>query len=167
MSAAIFKGYGSSVLDSKGRFIMPASFRTELRKSCIAETKVQLRLDEKRPYLTVFGDVELEELKDKSAEKERAAVARGEEFDRESYDSAVFMGIEEMTLDGAGRFALPRDMRESAGISDAIFFTGASSVIQLWDPQRFLDFDGPKSSVIEGFCRKFMVEVEAKRRAKA
>ncbi|MBT2188010.1 hypothetical protein [Sphingobium nicotianae] len=145
---------------------MPANFRGELRKSCTVETRIQLRLDENRPYLTVFGDSELLAFQAESEAKAQAARARGEDFDQDMHDMAFFVGIDEVNLDGAGRFAIPREVRESAGISDAIFFTGANRVIQLWDPQRFLDL-GPKNSVIDGFCRKFMAEVEAKRRAKA
>lgn len=166
MSGAIFKGYGSSALDSKGRFVMPANFRSELRKSCSVETRIQLRFDEGRPYLTVFGDAELLDFKAESAAKAQAALDRGEEFDRDMYDLAFFMGIDEITLDGAGRFAVPREVRDYAGITDGIFFTGAGRVIQLWDPQRFLDL-GPKNSVIDGFCRKFMADLDTKRRAKA
>lgn len=166
MSGAIFKGYGSSALDSKGRFVMPANFRSELRKSCSVETKIQLRFDEDRPYLTVFGDSELIEFRKDSDAKAQAARDRGEEFDRDMHDMAFFMGIDEVTLDGAGRFAVPREVREHASITDGIFFTGAGRVIQLWDPQRFLD-RGPKNSVIDGFCRKFMADLETKRRAKA
>ena len=145
---------------------MPANFRSELRKSCSIETRIQLRLDENRPYLTVFGDAELLAFQAESEAKAQAARERGEEFDRDMHDMAFFVGIDEANLDGAGRFAIPREVRESAGISDAIFFTGANRVIQLWDPQRFLDL-GPKNKVIDGFCRKFMAEVDVKRKAKA
>lgn len=165
MSEVFYKGFGTSALDSKGRFVMPANFRVDLRKSCVVETRIQLRYEDDVPYLSVFGDAELAEFRRDSEERTRIMRDRGEDFDRVAFDAARSMGTEEITLDSGGRFAIDRDVRETVGITDGIIVTGADRFIQLWDPTVFLE-KGTKNAVVEKRVRRFMAELDEKRKAR-
>lgn len=166
MSEVFYKGFGTSALDSKGRFVMPANFRADLRKSCVVETRIQLRYEDNVPYLSVFGDAELAEFRRDSEERTRISRDRGQDFDRVEYDVARSVGTEEVTLDGGGRFAIDRDVRESVGIVDGIVVVGADRFIQLWNPVVYLE-KGTRNSVTEKRVRRFMAELEEKRKARA
>jgi len=166
VSAAFYKGFGTSALDSKGRFVMPAGFRTELRKSCEVQTRMYIRVETDQPYLSVFGDAELEEFRRDSIELARIARERGEPFDRVAYDARKFGGVEDAKLDDGGRFAIDRDMRDFVGITDGIVVVGAVSLIQLWDPLRYLEVEKP-GGLFEQRARKLIAEMDEKRKARA
>lgn len=46
----------------------------------------------------------------------------------------------EVELDGIGRFVIPEYLRIHAGIGKKVIFAGISQYIQLWDKDRFLNY---------------------------
>ena len=160
--AAVFKGQAISALDGKGRFSLPAAFRSVLADNSEQSGIMQLRADPDRGYLSLFGDKVLKAFEEENAEKARSADSRGVGFDREQFDADFFGSIEEASIDSGGRFSIPAKLREPYGISDGIFLVGAARIVQLWAPERFLASD-PKSSIHIAACHQFIAELEARR----
>jgi len=163
--AAVFKGQATSALDGKGRFSLPVNFRNVLAQTCDTTGTVQLRADTNRPYLSLFGDQMLREFQAEIERKADIAASRGEDFDREQADADFFGGIEEASIDAGGRFSLPAKMRTFYGIADGLFMVGASRIIQLWSPERFLAQPNANPMHVAD-CEQFMAEL-AKRGGKA
>lgn len=166
MVAAVYKGQATSALDGKGRFSLPAQFRTVLTQTCDTANTLQLRADPNRPYLSLFGDQALREFQAEIERKADFAAGRGEDFDREQADADFFGGIEEASIDSGGRFSLPAKMKSFYGISDGLFMVGASRIIQLWAPERFLATPGANPMHLAD-CEQFLADLAARRGGKA
>ena len=56
-------------------------------------------------------------------------------------DTARFLigGAVEADLDGQGRFVLPENLREFAGISDEVVFLGLARWVEIWDKNKWVE----------------------------
>jgi MraZ protein len=68
-------------------------------------------------------------------------------------------GVESITFDDGGRFALPDDVKRLMGITDCLFFVGAIWTFEVWSPQRFLD-SGQGSEILHARCCAALAEWE-------
>lgn len=162
MALAIFMGQGWSTLDGKGRFALPAAFRNPLQKQCSVATSMLVRAIAGRPYLTLFGDLQAPEFQTKFEEKERIALNLGQDFDDETSFADFWSGIQTLSIDAGGRFALPAFHAEHAGITDSMFIVGAGPQIQLWDLER-LDASGPRNPIVIAALKAALKERDARR----
>lgn len=160
MAAAIFMGFGASALDSKGRFTLPAAFRNPLGQQCSSASSMLVRSDGGRPYLTLFGDLQAPDFQAKFESQ------AGNVLDSEDVFAKFWMGIQPVTIDSGGRFALPAGHARHAGITDGIFLVGAGPQVQLWDPQRFLDSKVEHPVVVDA-CTQFIADLAKKRGGKS
>jgi MraZ protein len=116
-------------LDAKGRVSIPASFRSVLARDGFAGVYCYPALDQ--PAIDAGGQALLAEIE---ALVNRFPPYSGE---REELLVALYGRSETVTLDTEGRVVLPEELKQHAGITDAVAFVGLGHKFQLWEPQRF------------------------------
>ena len=166
MALAIFMGQGWSAQDGKGRFALPAAFRNPLQHQCSNHGSMLVRALDGRPYLTLFGDLQAPEFQSKFEEKERIALSLGQDFDDETSYADFWSGIQSVSIDAGGRFALPALHAQHAGITDSVFIIGAGPQVQLWDLD-VLHASAPKNPIVKAALAAALKERDAKRGGKA
>lgn len=121
-----FIGDYTAKTDAKGRVFLPAAFRRVLEAE--GETKLVLRKDMFQPCLVLcprsVWNADLDDLK--------GSLSR--------YNSSHQMvlrkfaqGVEEVELDGNGRFLIGKGMLEFAGIGSEVRFLAVDERIEVWD----------------------------------
>jgi MraZ protein len=116
-------------LDAKGRVSIPASFRSVLARDGFAGVYCYPALDQ--PAIDAGGQALLAEIE--------ALVNRFPPYseEREELLVALYGRSDTVTLDTEGRVVLPEELKQHAGITDAVAFVGLGHKFQLWEPQRF------------------------------
>lgn len=123
-----FIGNIEAKLDAKGRVFLPSAFRKVLEVA--QEDVLYLRKDDFEDCLTLFpGSVWEDQL-----DKLRASMNPFNRKDRNTFRQFV-MNVEEVKLDGNGRFLIPKKMLEVASLSQSVNFVGYDNVIELWSPE--------------------------------
>ena len=124
----MFSGAYSHSVDSKGRTVIPARFRSKLGE---------------RFYLTrgmhgclwIFSEEEWREFQNKVAPKSFLD-GNGIKLERFFVGSAV-----ECMPDGQGRIAVPQNLREYAGIEDEIWVVGLGKKVEIWSNAKWQEFN--------------------------
>ncbi|MFA6665110.1 MAG: division/cell wall cluster transcriptional repressor MraZ [Armatimonadota bacterium] len=124
----MFSGAYSHSVDSKGRTVIPARFRSKLGE---------------RFYLTrgmhgclwIFSEEEWREFQNKVAPKSFLD-GNGIKLERFFVGSAV-----ECMPDGQGRIAVPQNLREYAGIEDEIWVVGLGKKVEIWSDAKWQEFN--------------------------
>jgi MraZ protein len=116
-------------LDAKGRVSVPAPFRSVLTREGAEGLFCYPALD--RPAVEAGGQslmAEIEEL-----------IGRFPPFseEREQFATALYGTSETLKIDGEGRVTLSDQLKDHAGIMDAVAFVGLGHKFQIWAPDRF------------------------------
>lgn len=119
-----FSGTISAKLDVKGRVFLPSDFRKQLAG---ADTGIVLKRDIYQPCLVVFPhsvwDTEVNWL--------RSRVNRWNP--REAMLFRLFMAdVEQLSLDGNGRFLIPKRYLQACAIDHDVQFIGVDDRIEVW-----------------------------------
>ncbi len=61
----------------------------------------------------------------------------------------------EVELDSQGRILLPRLLREEVGIGDAVFFLGTGEWIEIWDVNRYEEYEKEGEGVYDDLASQF------------
>jgi MraZ protein len=128
----IYNGPGFSLQRDKGRFVLPAAFRSTLKESSGGMT-VCLGKDAVHNCLVGFGVSRKNEMAAQYHREDQTALERGDPFDAVKRGMALF-GFTDITFDDSGRFVLPREVAISANIDDQLFFQGAGLFFTAWNP---------------------------------
>ncbi len=116
----MFLGTHSPRLDDKGRMILPAKFRDELREGVVV-TRGQERC------LYVFPASEFARL----AEQLRQAPVTSKQA--RDYLRVFLSGASDEAVDGQGRITIPAALRHYAGLSRDCSVIGAGQRVEIWD----------------------------------
>lgn len=120
-----FLGNIEAKTDAKGRVFLPASFRKILQAA--GEETLVLRKDAFQPCLRLYPmsvwNKELDEL--------RSRLNRWNKAHQNIFRSYV-ADVESLSLDGNGRFLIPRRFIEMAGITQSVNFIGMDDTIEIW-----------------------------------
>jgi DNA-binding transcriptional regulator/RsmH inhibitor MraZ len=157
VALAIFMGQDWSALDGKGRFALPAAFRNPLQLQCSNHASILVRAIHGRDYLTLFGDLQAPEFLKKQENQEND--------DEETALADFWSGIQSVSIDAGGRFALPAFHAQHAGITDSIFIIGAGNQIQLWDLDR-LHASNPRNPIVGSALALALKDRDARRGGK-
>ena len=143
-----FIGNYACKLDSKGRLMVPASFREELRRGRGGEggdggdgvggdgkmagaVSVVLRRNIFEECIDVYPRGEWERLMEGLRERTSRFNEEHERFRR-----AFLRGAVEVELDGNGRMLVPRRMLEDVGVGAEAVLVGMDAKLELWEPGR-------------------------------
>ena len=143
-----FIGNYACKLDSKGRLMVPASFREELRRErgedggdggdgvggdgkMAGAVSVVLRRNIFEECIDVYPRGEWERLMEGLRERTSRFNEEHERFRR-----AFLRGAVEVELDGNGRMLVPRRMLEDVGVGAEAVLVGMDAKLELWEPGR-------------------------------
>lgn len=139
-----FLGNIEAKTDGKGRVFLPATFRKVLQQT--GEERLVLRKDVFQPCLVLYPESvwngELDAL--------RRRLSRWNPRHQQLFRQFV-SDAETLTLDGNGRFLIPRRYLRMANINQAVKFIGMDDTIEIWsndEPDKpFMDADEFASSI--------------------
>ena len=120
-----FLGNIEAKTDAKGRAFLPAVFRKVLNAS--REESLVLRKDIFEPCLVLYPESVWNERMDAL----RKRLSRWSRRDQMIYRQYV-TDVEMITLDGNGRFLIPKRYLKMANIDQQIRFTGMDDCIEIW-----------------------------------
>ena len=139
-----FLGNIEAKTDAKGRAFLPAVFRKVLNAS--GEESLVLRKDIFEPCLVLYPESVWNERMDTL----RRRLSRWNRRDQMIYRQYV-TDVEMITLDGNGRFLIPKRYMKMADIDQNIKFVGVDNTIEIWSNDRSEPFMEPEefSSALE------------------
>ena len=151
----ILSGTAFSIADGKGRFAIPASMRQFLREDSAGEARLCLAAHDRYGCALAFGLNHKQRLYDEVERTAAAAEARGQPYDAEAAYFTRLAQVEDVNCDDAGRFFLPRSVRDHSGIDDVAMFSGLGKYLQVWKPERILEMDAP-FALLHDTVRRFL-----------
>ena len=120
-----FLGHIEAKADTKGRVFLPAAFRKVLQAS--GEESLVMRKDVFQPCLVIYPEnvwnVQMDNL--------RSRISRWNADHQQIFRQFV-SDVELLTLDGNGRFLIPKRYMKMAHISQAIKLIGMGDTIEIW-----------------------------------
>ncbi len=127
---ASFLGEYEATLDTKGRFLLPAGFKRQLKEGEI--NFVLNRGMEK--CLTLYPMESWNVIVEQ--------ISKLNEFDPKvrAFRRTFMGGATEVELDGAGRMLLPPTLKEHAELTKDIILVAAMNKIEIWDATRYKKF---------------------------
>jgi MraZ protein len=129
---ALFLSTFTNKVDKKGRVSVPSPFRAAL-------------VGQNFNGLVAFRSYRLPAI-------EGLDMARMEQFsestdsldlfseEHEDITATIFADAVQLPFDGEGRIVLPANLVEHAGISETATFVGRGRTFQIWEPERFQEF---------------------------
>jgi len=120
-----FLGNIEAKTDAKGRAFLPAAFRKVLQTG--GEERLVMRKDIYQPCLVLYPESVWNEQMDLM----RSRLNRWNRQQQQVYRQFVFE-VEVLTLDGNGRFLIPKRYQRMAEIEQDIKFIGMGDTIEIW-----------------------------------
>lgn len=120
-----FLGNIEAKTDAKGRAFLPAQFRKVLSAS--GQENLVLRQDVFEKILVIYPEAVWCEMMDEMRNK----LSRWDRKEQMVYRTFVSSVIN-ITIDGNGRFLIPRPFLQQAGIRQSIRFVGMGDTIEIW-----------------------------------
>jgi MraZ protein len=117
--------------DAKGRIVFPSAFKKMLGDGNL---RMIVRKDLFEPCLVLYPFSVWEE--------ELVRIRSGlNPYNREhnQFLRHFFRGSAEISLDGNGRFLIPKRLLEQAGIEREVVLLGVDRYIEIWDKRRYMD----------------------------
>jgi len=124
-----FLGNIEAKTDVKGRAFLPAAFRKVLQAG--GEERLVLRKDVFQPCLVLYPESVWNEQMDQM----RARLNRWNRQHQQVFRQFV-SEVELLTLDGNGRFLIPKRYQRMAEIEQDIKFVGMGDTIEIWSNQK-------------------------------
>lgn len=140
-----FLGNIEAKADAKGRVFLPATFRKVLQQEGIEQ--LVMRKDVHEDCLVLYPESVWNEQMDNM----RSRLNRWNRQHQQLYRHFV-SDVETLTLDGNGRFLIPRRYQEMAHIEQSVRFIGVGDTIEIWsdgDYERFANEKDDFASALE------------------
>lgn len=150
-----YSGQGYTLRGDKGRFTLPPAFRKAVAHSS-DDKLLCLTKHERWSCLVGFGLSRQGELMAQVDREEANAIARGQDFDRDTRQSQLF-GFTRLPFDASGRFVMPEHLIKLGKFKDGVFFQGGGSFFTVWNPAELYKMgDGWENAIAA--CRMFEAE---------
>jgi len=124
-----FLGNIEAKTDAKGRAFLPAAFRKVLQTE--GEERLVLRKDVFQPCLVLYP----ESVWNGQMDQMRARLNRWNRQHQQVFRQFV-SEVELLTLDGNGRFLIPKRYQRMADIEQDIKFVGMGDTIEIWSSKK-------------------------------
>ena len=135
----LYSGNAFSVADGKGRFVLPLEMRKLVKLASGGDNRLCLSVHMDNGCATGFGLSHKQFLFDEVGELERLAREANRPFNGDLERENRLGTIEDVNFDDGGRFFLHPDIKEEAGITDAVFFYGVGRYFQVWKPEALVE----------------------------
>ena len=155
-------GQAYSPAGDKGRFVLPPDFRKAVKESSGGQRILCLAKHDRWKCLVGFGLSREEELETQINREEELANQAGRDFDRDLRAMSLF-GYKKLTFDESGRFIMPDNLRQRAGIEDGLFFHGAGKFFTVWGPEQ-LDQMPEQWAELQADCEFLVSEAQSKKK---
>ena len=119
----MFFGEFEYKVDEKGRVLLPARFRRELKEGVVLTQGAE-------SCITAYPLPEWKKL----ATTLTSSVSRSK---LRTLNRAIFATAFKVSFDGQGRVALPVPLRHYAGIEDEVVIIGANNYLELWSREQW------------------------------
>lgn len=123
-----FLGNISAKLDTKGRVFMPATFRKILQAA--GEENIVLRKDIFQPCLVIYPESVWNGVMDMM----RSRLSRWNRKEQQIFRQFV-SDVEILSLDGNGRFLIPKRHLRMANIQQEVSLVGVDDTIEIWSAE--------------------------------
>ena len=132
-----FIGSIEAKADAKGRVFLPSVFRKALQS--LGDESLVLRPDVFQPCLVLYP----ESVWNAQVDDLRSRLSRWNATHQRIFRQFV-SDVELLSLDGSGRFLLPKRFMQMAGIEQSVSFLGMGDSIEIWSSGRMEQslFDG-------------------------
>jgi len=127
----MFYGEYEHSLDKKGRIIIPAKFRANMKDNYVEKFYITRGLDK---CLFMFPEDEWKQVESKFRTKSFT------KQDSRQFNRLFFSGAIDVSPDKQGRILLPNYLKEYAGIKKDIVVVGVSSRVEIWSKEKWHDF---------------------------
>ncbi|MFT3740267.1 MAG: division/cell wall cluster transcriptional repressor MraZ [Breznakibacter sp.] len=134
--------------DDKGRIVLPSAFKKVLGAN--GDERFVVRKDLYETCLVLFPYVEWEQELNRIRERLNPYNREHSRFLRD-----FFKGSAEVTLDGNGRFLVPKRLMELAGIDREVVLVGVDKKIEIWDKTKY-ENSGMDSEELASLAEKFL-----------
>lgn len=124
-----FLGNIEAKLDAKGRAFLPSTFRKVLQSA--GEERMVLRKDVFQPCLVLYPESVWNEQMDTLRSRLSRWDARHQQLFRQFVSE-----VEAVTLDGNGRFLIPRRYLTVSDIRQDVRFIGMGDTIEIWSNEK-------------------------------
>ncbi|MCH5301509.1 MAG: division/cell wall cluster transcriptional repressor MraZ [Prevotella sp.] len=124
-----FLGSIEAKTDAKGRVFLPATFRKVLQTS--GTESLVMNKDSFQDCLVLYP----QSVWDEQVDLLRSKLNRYNAEHQNTYRQFV-MYAESVTLDGNGRFLIPKSFLQKAGIAQEVKFVGMGDTIEIWSPEK-------------------------------
>ncbi len=131
-----FHGRFRLKLDEKGRVSLPAFFRRALLPEHPGDHGNLILLEGPEGYIQVLP---VQEWENRTRQAEAMSSERGAE--KRWRRRALFGTVVPAPVDEKGRFKLPRELLDAAGIGRDCLILGVDKAIEIWDPQRYFELE--------------------------
>lgn len=149
-------GQGFSPRGEKGRFVLPADFRSDIFAASDNQRILCLDKHARLPCLVGFGLSRLQQFAEEIDRDEEKSLRLNRDFDRDMAEAQVY-GFHRASFDESGRFVLPDHLGELGEVEDGLFFHGGGRQITIWNP-RILFEQGAGWAAAQAGCRARMAE---------
>lgn len=124
-------------LDAKGRLVVPARFRDELKEL-------------KKLYLLQGFEGSINVYPEAAYEKEVSYLEslNYKNENSRAYIRTVFASIEELEVDNAGRITLGVRLLDRYKIKSSVVIIGVGDHLEVWDQDKFETYDGEKREAL-------------------
>lgn len=132
---ATFEGSYRHKIDSKGRLSLPAEFRKELKR----DLKLVLSDDAEHPSLMIFEPEEYTQWLDHYFDKKGGYDPSNRQM--RNFRKVMASRSKPCQMDEGGRIRLTAEQRERAGLSTDVTIIGDFDHLEVWDTQRWDEFE--------------------------
>ena len=146
-----FLGNIEAKTDAKGRVFLPATFRKVLQQEGVEQ--LVLRKDIHEKCLVMFPSSVWEEQEDAL----RKRLNRWNKQQQQMFRRFV-SDVEMVTLDGNGRFLVPRRFQEAAEIEQSVRFIGVGDTIEIWSEAEYDKFSEQSEDFAEALEQMMAVD---------
>ncbi len=132
---ATFEGSYRHKIDAKGRLSLPAEFRKDLKQ----DLKVVLSDDPEHPSLMVFEAEAFTDWLDHYFDKQGGYDPSNRQM--RNFRKVMSSRANPCQMDDGGRIRLSADLRERAGLSNDVTIIGDFDHLEIWDTERWNEFE--------------------------
>ena len=144
--SAEFLGTHHHAMDTKGRLVLPATFRELLKEGMVMTIGYDNCLTLQTPSQWKKTLTTLRSLKT-SNPRERL------------FTRLVASNAEPQTLDKQGRISIPQDLREYARLDKDVAVVGAVTRVEIWDAVRWDEYEGGGLSNLAELSAEFDINI--------